>query len=107
MDLRSYMLTRKEVLKGLNVKERLIKVKENRNFIVSIVGPRRAGKTYFLYHLIRKRGLKDEDFVLINFEEPVALKELDEALAVRSRRSSKAAYPPTPRFSRSIRSTTS
>jgi predicted AAA+ superfamily ATPase len=31
--------------------------------------------------LIRKRGLKDEDFVLINFEEPVTLKELDEALA--------------------------
>jgi predicted AAA+ superfamily ATPase len=82
MDLRSYMLTRKEVLKGLDVKERLIEVRENRNFIVSVVGPRRAGKTYFLYHLIRKRGLKDEDFVLINFEEPVALKELDEALAV-------------------------
>jgi predicted AAA+ superfamily ATPase len=75
------MLTRKEVLKGLDVKERLIEARENRNFVVSVIGPRRAGKTYFLYRLIRKRGLKDEDFVLINFEEPVTLKELDEALA--------------------------
>jgi predicted AAA+ superfamily ATPase len=55
------MLTRKEVLKGLDVKERLIEVRENRNFVVSVIGPRRAGKTYFLYRLlIRKRGLKDE-----------------------------------------------
>lgn len=79
--MKSYMLTKKEVLKGLDVKERLIEVKENRNFVVSVIGPRRAGKTYFLYHLIRKRGLKDEDFVLINFEEPIILRELDEALA--------------------------
>jgi len=78
--LRSYMLTRKEVLRGLKVKERLIEVRESRSFVTSVVGPRRAGKTCFLYHLVRKRGLRDEDFVFINFEEPVDLKELDEAL---------------------------
>jgi hypothetical protein len=49
--LKNFMLTRKEVLKGLDVKERLIEVRENRNFVVSVIGPRL---------LIRKRGLKDE-----------------------------------------------
>lgn len=51
-----------------------------KNFIISIIGPRRAGKTYFLYDLIRKRRLKDEEFIFLNFEEPVEVRELDEAI---------------------------
>ncbi|MEM2154134.1 MAG: ATP-binding protein [Nitrososphaeria archaeon] len=80
MDLRTYMLTKKESIKGLRIEERNIEINENKNFITSIVGPRRAGKTYFLYGLIRRRNLKDEDFVLLNFEEPVEIKDLDEAI---------------------------
>lgn len=74
------MLTKKESIKGLRIEERNIEINENKNFITSIVGPRRAGKTYFLYGLIRRRNLKDEDFVLLNFEEPVEIKDLDEAI---------------------------
>ncbi|WP_187146640.1 hypothetical protein [Candidatus Korarchaeum cryptofilum] len=44
-----------------------------------MIGPRRAGKTYFLYNLIRRRGLGDGDFIFLNFEEPVEIEELDEA----------------------------
>jgi len=71
MDLRRYMLTRKEDIRTLDVKERLREVRENENFIVAVVGPRRAGKTYFLYDLIRRRGLRDKDFLFVNFEESV------------------------------------
>ncbi|MEM0053438.1 MAG: ATP-binding protein [Nitrososphaeria archaeon] len=74
------MLTKKESIKGLRIEERNIEINENKNFITSVVGPRRAGKTYFLYGLIRRRNLKDEDFVLLNFEEPVEIKDLDEAI---------------------------
>ncbi|MEM3385209.1 MAG: ATP-binding protein [Nitrososphaeria archaeon] len=80
MDLRTYMLTKKESIKGLRIEERNIEINENKNFITSVVGSRRAGKTYFLYGLIRRRNLKDEDFVLLNFEEPVEIKDLDEAI---------------------------
>ncbi len=80
MDIRTYMLTKKEILKSLDVKERIKDVKESESFITSIIGPRRSGKTYFIYDLIKKRGLEDEEFILINFEEPVEIKEMDEAI---------------------------
>lgn len=81
MDLRTYMLTKKEVIRGLRVEDRTVDAKENKNFITSVIGPRRAGKTYFIYNLIRRRGLRDEDFILMNFEEPIEMRELDEAIA--------------------------
>jgi predicted AAA+ superfamily ATPase len=38
-----------------------------KNFIVSVIGPRRAGKTYSLYDLIlNKRGLREEVLPLRN-----------------------------------------
>ena len=52
MDLRRYMLTKKESIRDLRVEDRDIEAKENKNFITSVIGPRRAGKTYFLYNLI-------------------------------------------------------
>jgi predicted AAA+ superfamily ATPase len=80
MELRNYMLTKKESIRDLRVEDRVAEVKENKNFILSIIGPRRAGKTYFIYNLIRKRKIKDEEFVFINFEEPVEVRELDEVI---------------------------
>ncbi|MBC7112604.1 MAG: ATP-binding protein [Candidatus Methanomethyliales bacterium] len=73
--MREYLLTKKEDIKTLEVKERLREVKENKNFIIAVVGPRRAGKTYFLYSLIKRRDLKDEDYLFVNFEENVAIKD--------------------------------
>ena len=80
MDLKRYMLTKKESIRDLRVEDRDIEAKENKNFIISVIGPRRAGKTYFLYNLIGRRKLSDEDFVFLNFEEPIEIKELDEAI---------------------------
>ncbi|MEM2123356.1 MAG: ATP-binding protein [Candidatus Bathyarchaeia archaeon] len=74
MELREYLLTKKDDIRALEVKERLKEVRENKNFVVAVVGPRRAGKTYFLYSLIRKRGLRDEDYLFVNFEENVEVK---------------------------------
>lgn len=75
MELREYLLTKKDDIKALNVKERLKEVKENKNFVVAVVGPRRAGKTYFLYSFIKKRDLRDEDYLFVNFEENVEIKD--------------------------------
>lgn len=75
MELREYLLTKKEDIRAIEVKERLKDVREDKNFVVAIVGPRRAGKTYFLYDLIRKRGLRDEDYLFVNFEENVEVED--------------------------------
>jgi predicted AAA+ superfamily ATPase len=74
MELSEYLLTKKEDIRTLEVRERLKEVKENKNFATAIVGPRRAGKTYFLYSLIKKRNLRDEDYLFVNFEENVEVK---------------------------------
>ena len=64
----TYLVDRKKDLNSLDIKERDIKVNLTKEFILTIVGPRRAGKTYFLYHLI-KNNLKDEEYLFVNFEE--------------------------------------
>ncbi|RLF65084.1 MAG: ATP-binding protein [Thermoplasmata archaeon] len=71
MELVRYLIDKKEDIKELSVKDRLIPVSPNKNFIVSIIGPRRSGKTYFLYYFIKKNRLNDEDYVFVNFEEHV------------------------------------
>ena len=67
--MRKYLLDKKEEIKELEVKEREIIFPEIKNFIISVIGPRRAGKTYSLFDLIKKKKLKDEDFLFINFED--------------------------------------
>ncbi|MCD6209128.1 MAG: ATP-binding protein [Thermoproteales archaeon] len=68
--MREYLLTKKEDIRNLNVLPRETKIFLSKNFINSIVGPRRSGKTYFLYHLIlNELKLKDEDYLFVNFEE--------------------------------------
>jgi len=64
-----YLIDRKKDIRLLNVKEREIKLKLTKEFIFSIIGPRRAGKTYFIYHFIKKNNLKEEDYLFVNFEE--------------------------------------
>ncbi|RLF51916.1 MAG: AAA family ATPase, partial [Thermoplasmata archaeon] len=67
-EILTYLVDRKKDLNSLDIKERDIKVNLTKEFILTIVGPRRAGKTYFLYHLI-KNNLKDEEYLFVNFEE--------------------------------------
>jgi predicted AAA+ superfamily ATPase len=65
----TYIIERKNDIKLLNVQQRLIKTTPSKDFVLSIVGPRRAGKTYFLYHFIKTKELKDEEYLFVNFEE--------------------------------------
>ncbi|MEM5771612.1 MAG: ATP-binding protein [Candidatus Aenigmatarchaeota archaeon] len=65
-----YILNKKEEIKNIAVKERLISTPLSKEFISCIIGPRRAGKTYFLYDMIlNKLKLNNEDYLFINFEE--------------------------------------
>ncbi len=72
-EIREYLVTKKRDIETLDVKPRLTRVVPNRNFIISIIGPRRSGKTYFLYHIIRNMQLREEDFLFVDFEEPIGI----------------------------------
>jgi len=69
MELRGYLVDRKEDIKNVDVKPRKIKFEKTKDFVTSVIGPRRAGKTYFLYHLTKSLRLQEEDYLFVNFEE--------------------------------------
>lgn len=70
-NLLRYLIDKKETIKGLKVFSREIPQDFTKNFINSLVGPRRAGKTYFLYNLIQNEfQLDDENFIFMDFEDP-------------------------------------
>ncbi len=67
--------------------ERKILVDVNTDFIITITGPRRAGKTYFCFQLISKlleKGIFKDNILYINFEDNKLLgtnsKDLDKLL---------------------------
>ena len=69
-DLLRYLIDKKEIIKDLYVFSRDTTLEPTKDFIISIVGPRRAGKTYSLYDLIKnKLKLREEDFIFMDFED--------------------------------------
>jgi len=67
--------------------ERNVKVEINIDFIITITGPRRAGKTYFCFQLINqllKKNISKDNILYINFEDNKLLgaeaKDLDKLL---------------------------
>jgi predicted AAA+ superfamily ATPase len=54
--MRKYILDKKEEIKSLEVKKRLIEFPKTKNLIISVIGPRRAEKTFLLYSIIKKMG---------------------------------------------------
>ncbi len=62
-----YTLDKRELVNKINVKDRELKIKNTKNFVISIIGPRRAGKTYFLYNLMKE--FKPENSLYLNFED--------------------------------------
>jgi len=60
---------KKEEIGAHEVVERSIEPKISREFVNAIIGPRRAGKTFFLFSLIKKLKPEDEDFLFINLED--------------------------------------
>ena len=71
MDFSQYLVDKKEEIASHNVKKRYLSVKPDENYISVIFGPRRAGKTYFLYFLIKDLRLKPEDYLFVDFEDDV------------------------------------
>jgi hypothetical protein len=70
--MKRYIVDKKDDIRGLLVKKRLIDFPETKDFIVSVIGPRRAGKTYSIYDiLLNKRKLQDSEYLFINFEDDV------------------------------------
>ncbi len=72
-----YMVDKKENIKTLKVIfSRTEGFEFTENFVNVLIGPRRAGKTYFLYDLIlNKLKLEEWEFIFIDFED-VALSDI-------------------------------
>lgn len=71
MDLKQYMLDKKAYLRLIlpDVKPRSIRIAPSKSIITSIIGPRRAGKTYLFYSFIKENALNDDEYLLVNFED--------------------------------------
>jgi len=69
MDIKRYLIDRKEDIDEVEVFPRRISHQLSKDFVSAVVGPRRAGKTYFLYHLIKSQNIPKHDYVFINLEE--------------------------------------
>jgi predicted AAA+ superfamily ATPase len=67
--MKKYLVDKKEDIKKLEVVEREVGIKPNKDMAIAIIGPRRAGKTFACYYLIKKWNLKDEDYLFVNFED--------------------------------------
>jgi hypothetical protein len=67
--MKKYLIDKKEDIKKLNVIEREIRLKPTKDFSIAIIGPRRAGKTFACYYLIKKLNLEDNKYLFVNFED--------------------------------------
>ncbi len=67
--MKAYFIDKKEDIRRQAVVGRLIEPKISKEFVNAIIGPRRAGKTFFLFSLIKRLKLKDDEFLFINFED--------------------------------------
>jgi len=64
-----YMLNKKEDIKNLTVYQRETSFANTKEFVIAVVGPRRAGKSYYLYHIIKSNKLNDDEYLFLNFED--------------------------------------
>jgi len=65
--LKKIIVQHQERLRNLSVVDRNIIIEKNGNYV--FVGLRRAGKTYFLYQLIKERYAEIEKVLYLNFED--------------------------------------
>jgi predicted AAA+ superfamily ATPase len=78
--LGKYLKTKKEIIKKIKVFPRDKEIKFNEEFINVIIGPRRSGKSYFLYDIIKnKLKLKEDEYLFVNFEE-IEVNDLNEII---------------------------
>jgi predicted AAA+ superfamily ATPase len=69
MGIKQYLLDKKKEIKELEVKEREGEIEKTKSFATTVIGPRRAGKSFFLYYITKKEGLEDSSYTFINFED--------------------------------------
>jgi predicted AAA+ superfamily ATPase len=74
---------KKEDIKKLNVVKRKIG-KPTKDFAIAIIGPRRAGKTFACYYLIKKLNLKDSEYLFVNFEDDEVKRNLVERFEIEN-----------------------
>jgi len=78
--LGKYLKTKKEITKKIKVFPRDKEIKFNEEFINVVIGPRRSGKSYFLYDIIKnKLKLKEDEYLFVNFEE-IEVNDLNEII---------------------------
>lgn len=68
--IKKIILEYHDFIQSIELKRRYFPIETQANYV--IIGPRRAGKTYYLYQLIQEfceRGNKIEDIVFLNFED--------------------------------------
>lgn len=53
----------------MEVKEREGEIVKTKSFATAIIGPRRAGKSFFIFYTIKKEKLEDSSYIYINFED--------------------------------------
>jgi len=69
MSIKQYLIDKKKEIKELEVKEREGEIVKTKSFATAVIGPRRAGKSFFIFHMIKKEKLEDASYVYINFED--------------------------------------
>ena len=67
LQLGRYLMDKKELIKNLQIKNREINLKPRKNIINTVIGPRRAGKTYLFYIIMKEIGL--DKCLYMNFED--------------------------------------
>ena len=64
---RRYLRDKKELIEKLEINNRDIELTPRKNLITTIIGPRRSGKTYLFFGLMKKYGV--DNCLYLNFED--------------------------------------
>ncbi|BBL45346.1 AAA+ superfamily ATPase [Nanobdella aerobiophila] len=65
--IEDYLIGVKREINELNIYPRELEI--DVEYPIAIIGPRRSGKSFYLYYLIKKLNLKEDDYLFVNFEE--------------------------------------
>ncbi len=66
-DLERYLIDKFEDIKGLDVRERGLNIQFTKEFISTIYGPRRSGKSYFFYSILK--DINEGKALYLNFDD--------------------------------------
>jgi hypothetical protein len=67
--MKQYLIDKKAEIKKLKVEGRELNFLKTKAVTQAIIGPRRSGKSFSIFYWIKTQNLKEEDYLLINFED--------------------------------------